>query len=274
MPNTVFRNEFRTRVRTALDRAKSAGLLDHPGLTGRAREVFVKDLLKPILPPYVELGSGKIADSEDRLSAEVDVVIYSAATLPPLLLDVGFGVYPAEACIYAIEVKSTLTADQLRGSINKHRQLQQLRYLPSALNQIYQPIGSPSSPVIPALFAFASDLVSGGKGELERYRDLDPDADARPAIPVLCVAGRGYWWFKQNEPAEKWINHLPTEDNEEVIDFLGGIANTIPDQYSSKAGPASATTSSVHVIFGNYRRRTPACTRTHASMARTGMQNG
>jgi hypothetical protein len=66
------------------------------------------------------------------LSHETDVVIYSAATLPPLLLEAGFGVYPAEACIYAIEVKSTLTADQLRDAIGKHRALRQLRYLPSA----------------------------------------------------------------------------------------------------------------------------------------------
>jgi len=171
------------------------------------------------------------------LSAEVDVIIYSAATLPPLLLDAGFGVYPAEACIYAIEVKSTLTADQLRDAINKHRQLQQLRYLPSTVNQIYQPVGNPSPPVIPALFAFASDLVPEGKSELERYRELDPAADTRPAIPVLCVAGRGYWWYKPNEPAEKWINHLPTDDSEEVIDFLGGVANTIPDQIFLKGRP-------------------------------------
>lgn len=235
MPNTIFRNEFRTRVRTSLERAKSAGMLDQPGLTGRAREIFVKDLLKPIVPPYVQLGSGKIADSEDHLSAEVDVVIYSAATLPSLLLDVGFGVYPAEACIYAIEVKSTLTAEQLRDAISKHRQLQQLRYLPSALNQIYQPIGNPSPPVIPALFAFGSDLTE--KEELDRYRELDPEADSRPAIPVMCIVGRGYWWYKPNEPAEKWINHLPTDDNEEVIDFLGGIANTIPDQIVLKGRP-------------------------------------
>lgn len=237
MPNALFRSEFISRVKTALARAQAAGLLEHPGLIGRAREVFVKELLKPILPPYVELGSGKISDSENHLSSEIDVVIYSAATLPPLLFDVGFGVYPAEACIYAIEVKSVLTADQLRGAIEKHRQLKQLIYLPSALNKIYQPIGPPSAAVIPALFAFGSDLASEGKGELARYRELDPEADTNPAIPVLCVAGRGYWWFKPSEPAEKWINHLPNEDSEEIIDFLGGVANTIPDHIILKGRP-------------------------------------
>ena len=237
MPNPLFRSEFISRVKTALARAQAAGLLDHPGLTGRAREVFVKDLLKPILPPYVELGSGKISDSEGRLSPEIDVVVYSAATLPPLLFDVGFGVYPAEACIYAIEVKSILTAGQLRDSLEKHRQLRQLTYLPSALNKVYQPIGPPSPAVIPALFAFGSDLGPDGKSELERYRELDPEADISPVTPILCVAGRGYWWYKPNEPAEKWINHSPTQDHEEIIDFLGGVANTIPDQVAFKGRP-------------------------------------
>lgn len=61
--------------------------------------MFVKDLLKPVLPPYVGLGSGKISDADGHLSPEMDAVIYSDTTLPPLLFDVGFGVYPAEACI-------------------------------------------------------------------------------------------------------------------------------------------------------------------------------
>lgn len=128
MPNALIRDEFMSRVGAALTRANYFAQLDHSGLTGRAREIFVKDLLKPILPPYVELGSGKIADSEGNLSAEVDVVIYSTATLPPLLLEAEFGVYPAEACVYAIEVKSTLTAAQLEDAIKKHRDLRKLRY--------------------------------------------------------------------------------------------------------------------------------------------------
>lgn len=242
MAHDVFRAEFVTHVRSALARAHDIARIEHHGLAGRAREIFVKDLLRPILPPYVELGSGKIADSEGHLSRETDVVIYSAATLPPLLLEAGFGIYPAEACIYAIEVKSTLTAAELKDAIAKHRDLRTLRYLSSAVNEFFQSIGAPSRPVIPALFAFETDLTEGGKGELVRYRELDNEADANPAIPVFCVAGRGYWWFKPNEPAEKWINHPPSPEHEEVIDFLGGVANTIPDQVVLKGRPR----------FGNY----------------------
>ena len=238
MANKLFRNEYISRVRHALARAEQASKLDHNGLVGRAREIFVKELLLPVLPPYVVLGSGKIADSEEGLSREVDVVIYSAATLPPFLLETGFGVYPAEACIYAIEVKSTLTAEELRNAVEKARALRKLHYLPSVTNTAtFQGVGQPSPPVIPAVFAFQTDLSPTGKSEIARYREMDTESDTNPAVPVICVAGRGYWWFKGNEPAEKWIHHLPNDDHEEVIDFVSGVANTIPERILTKGRP-------------------------------------
>ena len=237
MAHDLFRAEFVSRVGNALARASNIAGIGHHGLAGRAREVFVKDLLRPVLPPYVELGSGKIADSHGHLSCETDVVIYSAATLPLLMIEAGFGVYPAEACIYAIEVKSLLTADQMKDAIAKHRDLRSLQYLPSAISETFKAVGAPSPPVIPALFAFQTDLAAGGKDELARYRELDDAADTYPIIPVFCVAGRGYWWFRPQEPAEKWICHPPTDKHDEVIDFIGGVANTVPDQISFKGRP-------------------------------------
>lgn len=237
MPHSIFRNEVISRIENALTRAENIADIGHGGLAGRAREVFVKELLRPVLPPYVELGSGKIADSHGHLSRETDVVVYCAATLPPLVIETGFGVYPAEACIYAIEVKSILTANQFKDAIDKYRDLRDLQYLPSAMSKTYEPVGPSSPPVIPALFAFQTDLAAGGKDELTRYRELDDEADANPTIPVFCVAGRGYWWFKPNEPAEKWIYHLPNDQHEEVLEFIGGVANTVPDQILSKGRP-------------------------------------
>jgi len=56
-------------------------------------------------------------------------------------------------------------------------------------------------------------------------------------VPVFCVAGRGYYWFKPNEPAEKWIRNRANDDHEEIVDFVGGVANTIPDQIVRKGRP-------------------------------------
>lgn len=240
MANELIRNEFKNNVRSALTSARNADQIGHAGLTGRAREVFVQQMLRPVLPPYAEFGSGKIVDSQGHTSAETDVIIYSRQTLPPLLFESGFGVYPAEACVYAIEVKSRLTAGELASTIEKFQRLRDFVYLPVALNAAFQAAGGPTPPVIPLLFAYDTDLTA--KDELERYRELDGEADTKPAVPILCVAGRGYWWFKPNEPREKWIKHLPTADHEEVIELIGGIANTIPDQISAKGRPR----------FGNY----------------------
>jgi hypothetical protein len=235
MSNELIRNAYKNKVSSALSDARTADQLEHAGLTGRAREIFVQQMLEPILPPYVEFGSGKVVDSRGHTSAETDVIIYSRQTLPPLLFERGFGVYPAEACVYAIEVKSRLTVHELSTTIEKLRRLREMKYLPAALDYAYQPIADPSPPVIPMLFAFDTDLKT--KDELKRYRELDEEADSNPAVPIFCVAGRGYWWFKPNEPAEKWIKHRPTDGHEEVLELIGGIANTIPKQIVAKGSP-------------------------------------
>lgn len=242
MSNDLMRQAFLEKINSALCRARNASEIDHAGLRGRAREIFLQDMLKPVLPPYVEIGGGKLVDSEGNQSAETDAVIYSRQTLPPLLFDVGFGLYPVEAAIYAIEVKSRLTATELSSTIKKFSRLQNLVYLPSSTNDRFESVGPNAVPVIPCLFAFDTDMSCGGKDELERYRELDPNSEVKPVIPVFCVAGRGYWWFKSNEPAKKWIKHLPTHNNEEVLEFIGGVANTIPKQIIRKGRPA----------FGNY----------------------
>ncbi|NET59890.1 MAG: hypothetical protein F6K47_28200 [Symploca sp. SIO2E6] len=105
----------------------------------------------------------------------------------------------------------------------------------SSLNDQPCPWDTPS--VIPLLFAFSTDLSNSGKDELERYREIDNNANESPAIPIMCVAGRGYWRFDPRESAEKWIKHLPTDNFDEIIDLIAGIANTIPDQIALRGRP-------------------------------------
>ncbi len=243
MANQLLRNEMRKEIASALQAFADIGSIDHSGLRGRIREIITEKLLKPILPPGVEIGTGKITDSLGHLSAETDIIIYSRLTLPPLVYGHSTGLFPVEACIYSIEVKSTLTAAELKDSLEKVRKLRSLKYLNSfyPLNFI-NPIGPPSSFVIPALFAFSSDLVLDQLSEIERYRKYDSNADSAPLIPVLCIPKRGYWWFKPDEPDKKWICHPPTSDFDEIIDFIGGLANTIPIQIIKKGQPQ----------YGNY----------------------
>jgi Domain of unknown function (DUF6602) len=229
MANQLFRKDVKKNIVSALQDFADIGDIDHPGMKGRIREIITEKLLRPILPPGVEIGNGKITDSFGNLSAESDIVIYNRPTLPPLLYGHALGLFPIEGCIYSIEIKSKLTASEIKDSIHKIKRLKKLKYREVfyPLNFI-KPIGPPSSFVIPALFAFSTDLTGDGLTEINRYRKYDATADSRPLIPVFCIPMRGYWWFNPNEPEKKWIHHPPTSDFDEIIDFIAGIANTIP----------------------------------------------
>jgi len=237
MPNKIIRDSFFIDVKSAIEKARSVAQIDHPGVKGRIREIFVKDMLRPILPPFVEFGSGKIVDSKGNESAQTDVIVYGRQILPPLLFEREFGVYPAEAVIYAIEVKSKLTAEEIKSTMDNFKRLQNLQYLPAILDEKYQSNGFNSAPVIPCVFAFESDLAGDVVAEISRYKKYDVNADICPAIPVFCVVGKGYWWFRSCEPKEKWITLFSTKEYEEVIEFIGGIANTIPEQIVKKGRP-------------------------------------
>lgn len=243
MPARLIRDRFISLIKKALHDYRSSENLDHAGLRGRVREIFAESLLHPILLPGSDIGTGKITDSHGNLSAETDLVIYSHNTLPPYLYAYTTGVFPVESCIYSIEVKSKLTATELRTSIDKMAQLKQLRYLYSYYPwNISAPFGPACSSVIPALFAFTSDLSKDGKTEIDRYRELDPGTDSSPIINTICIIGRGYWRFEIKQDHKSWIFYPPTSEYDEVLDFISGIANTIPREIWKKGRPE----------YGNY----------------------
>jgi len=243
MANPSFRDELIKEIRAALQSFKNAARIDHSGLKGLVREILTEKLLQPILPPGVEIGNGKITDSLGNLSAQSDLIIYSRATLPPLIYGRSTGLYPVEACLYAIEVKSALNSQELKNSIENFKRLRTLQYLPSFYPfNFVRPIGPACSFVIPALFAFSTDLVKGGKSEIDRYFDIDSSAHEAPIIPVICVAERGYWWFQSDDSGKKWHYYPPSDEHDEIIDFFGGVANSVPIEILKKGQP----------YYGNY----------------------
>jgi hypothetical protein len=79
-------------------------------------------------------------------------------------------------------------------------------------------------------------LAVGGKSEIDRYQEYDALFLENPVIPVICVVGRGYWWFNQVE--KKWIFHTPSPEFDEVVDFLDGVVNTVPNMIDRRGHPA------------------------------------
>jgi hypothetical protein len=92
-----------------------------------------------------------------------------------------------------------------------------------------------TSPVIPGLFAFDSDLTENGESEIERYQRLDSCNPTDPLLRAICVVGRGYWYYDNRD--NRWVFLHPSQEHDEVVGFLSGVMNTIPDALASRGRP-------------------------------------
>ena len=225
MANPLFRDRFVARFEAAAREARDAIRLNHPGLEGTARELLVGQLLQPLLPSPVQIGTGKLTDSWGRLTGEVDVVVYASDAIAPLMFGSSFGTFPIEAGYYAIEVKSTLDATKLKRTIDGARLAKTL--LPKAATP-----NPAASKLRTALFAWNSDLKPDGESELRRYLKYDSGAWESPALNALCVPGRGYWYFDGGV----WLSVLAASGHEEVLNFFAAIGNTIQAHRDPDAG--------------------------------------
>jgi len=219
--------------------ARGAAGVDHPFLQGRIREIALENLFKPLLPTGFEMGTGKVIDNRGIQSPEIDLIIYSRSVLPTIMYSERgrLGLFPAEACFYAIEVKSRATAQEIQDAIEKAESLRNLQYLAGEYTTRGVAIIHHITPIIPVFFAFTTDLAESGKSELDRYRENDPNFEVDPRIRAVCVVGRGYWRFQPDDERGQWIFHSPTPDHDEVIDFLSGVINTIPDSLAKRGHP-------------------------------------
>lgn len=232
MANELYRNRMLNDIDYAVREAKSAALLAHNGLVGRVRELMVSRLLAPMLPAGFEVGTGKITNAAGALSHETDLVIYNRSILPPVFYSDRDGVFPLESSYYAIEVKSKLTAADIKTSVKKGASITALSQRSPDSNTLH------SSPTVLVLFAFDSDLAQ--ESEIERYAKYDLGCYTDPVFKAICVVGRGYWYHDIKRAG--WIFHAATADRDEIVDLVSGVVNTLV-----KTPPASRLT-----YLGNY----------------------
>lgn len=226
MPNKIYRNRLINNIGYAVREAENATEINHPGLVGQIRELLISYVFNPMLPSGFEIGTGKICDRDNGLSYETDLIIYSKSILPPIMYSERDGIFPIEACFYAIEVKSKATASEIQDAIKKGKKILSLNYP--------KPSGEPKnlSVVLPVFFAFGSDLLDFGLSELERYAKYDPEWEIDPILRVICIIGKGYWYYNYNY--KRWVSYPSTTMHDEVIAFISGVVNTLAEANTQK----------------------------------------
>jgi hypothetical protein len=158
----------------------------------------------------------------------------------PLLFSERDGLFPVEACLYAIEVKSLLELRHLSETVDKFRRLQQLRRLPNT-NQ-HEPVGT--------ILAFGDRIATDRDAILQRYDSID--SQSPPLVKVGCIGGRSYWYFSSTE--NSWRVFDDDQDHSAVVRFVGGLANTITNNDWSpiRRGPWQRGNPLASLGFGHY----------------------
>lgn len=209
------------KILTAQRTANSlANRIEHHGLEGQIREIAVQECIEPFLTHSFHCGTGKIIDSFQSLTDQLDLIVYQTKAAPPILINRDLGLFPVECCKYAIEVKSRLNSTEIKDSIKKFNSIKKLVSYPRK-----QADGSITSGGLPAtvLFAFDSDVTGS---EIERF--LKYETSDFPATTVLCVLGKGYWFYAGNA----WHGQQASPDKpfHEFCMFITGFMNTLASE--------------------------------------------
>lgn len=148
-------------------------LIGHAGEQGRENELSLLRVLENLIPRRLGVGSGMIIDAQDRRSRQTDIVLFDLADQPTLLAQSTQVIFPVEVTHASIEVKTTLTADDLLDCGKKR----------AALARLVPAKGYSVPPfIVLAYAAWASPATVA-----QHFRDLS--ADERPDL--LCILDPG-----------------------------------------------------------------------------------
>ncbi|CNG74269.1 TPA: DUF6602 domain-containing protein [Yersinia enterocolitica] len=108
--------------------SKVAANTGHPLHKGNPRESFISEFLRNHLPSNISIGTGEIIDGNSKPNEnrnQYDIVLYRNS-YPKL--DIGGGVHAflAESVVATIEVKSTLSCEGIKQSVNAARNAKNL----------------------------------------------------------------------------------------------------------------------------------------------------
>ncbi|TKB11294.1 DUF6602 domain-containing protein [Desulforhopalus sp. IMCC35007] len=216
-----YRKLFQSRIQAAVAQARSASEFSHQGVKGDVVEILIRELFRPLLPSDVGIASGQILEIHgDRLSRQMDVIIYDRSIVPPILYRDDVGMIPVEAVLYTIEIKTTLNANELKKAHEAAEELRAFRHLPGLRDEHGREFHHRVDPPRSVIFALSSDLTGTNLSEAERYRTIY--GEGLPYLVAICVANREYWW----EDRGTWKKMPGTEDFNETLGLIGGVANT------------------------------------------------
>lgn len=221
MANLMAIEILRPRLAGFRKQAKSFATLRHPGLKGRLREVLLREIIEPFLPPLVVVKTGTIVDSggERKHRTQDDVVLFSRARAP-LLWEAEDSIMPMEGVLATVDVKTKLTRRALRSAAGAAMELGH----PLVPHGGKTPLG--------IVFAYTSDLkrkTSEARRLLDVLEEIGFSPKPRHAtspIQLICVADRGTWVLTGAKDRSGWWFVKPDGEHH-LLAFLSILSDTV-----------------------------------------------
>lgn len=160
--------------------------LEHMGLRGTAREDLLKDVICQLIPEKYRIGSGTIVDVHETQSKQQDLYIYDAFNSPVFLKMESNNVVPVESVYATVEVKSTLTKDTLRQSIENIRTVKTLEHNELQNSPI---VFSRHNVIMGCIFSYTSD--SSIETVARNVDEICTDIPKNQQPNIVCVFDKG-----------------------------------------------------------------------------------
>jgi hypothetical protein len=219
--NQAIIDAIRPALRGLIAQGQALSSLPHDGVKGYLREVLIRAMIEPFLPPSVCVVTGTIVtlDGVRKARNEDDLVLFSKERMP-LLMNLGKALIPLEGVVAQIEVKSKLSRGDVVAAAKAATELQ----MKSLVEH-----GAPGG----LLFAYASDNTE--QTEVRRLLSVlqSPEVNYQPVtgqatspIQGICVATRGTWLLAGSGGQSGWW-FVPPEDEKHLLAFASVISNTM-----------------------------------------------
>ncbi|MBB5372523.1 DUF6602 domain-containing protein [Acidocella aromatica] len=225
---------MRAKVKGAIEEARAASTISHPGVKGTVLEILISRLFRPLLPSDIGIGTGQLIEqTHGTLSGQIDIILYDKRILPPALYDERTGIFPIESALYAIEVKTCLDVKGIQQAHENALQISKFNLLPGLHNNDGTPQHHRVERTRYAIFALSSNLNGKRQNEADRYKRIYQGLGEFPHIRAICVAGKEYWY----DNSRQWISIQSENDFDDILSFIGGVINTYQSIAESRHFP-------------------------------------
>jgi len=224
--NKLVREVMIETVRQARELSRIVEDVPHAGLRGQFRESFLSRALRPWLPRGMELGTGVIVDEKGtrRQVNEDDIIIYAPDLLPAVLPLVERNIFLLDAVVAHIEVKSTLSPDDLKAAVEAAISVRRLVSSYAGKREIS------------AVFAYSSTATV--RSELARLEEQTTKLGWNGLIPPLsfiCVDEKECYMHGGIDDSPKtWFKLVPDAPGDSTLAFISSISSSVNEIRDSR----------------------------------------